>query len=364
MNEPSNEALLLSAINNGQDLHSEKFDYKSTFLNCIEPDRENARFFPAIMVSDADARLFIERKISKRQLAKSYDAEEYVLIGKSLLINCLKHGTPDWNKANSGIDSIMELGSNILESDLIHAPTIYPLDSSNHYRIVTGHRRFFALLYANGSDSAAQFKVYSTKPYLLRTKQFVENASREDLSPHGKLQAFSNAMFELEGLNNVRLRISEKKLTVRDSATKLGISMGAFDNYNVLTRYPSVITSYENGLRQTFMKVKKIVLDTEAKYRLLHDKKQLNIGDKKTISSQIDDILNGNIIEQQSVSEQVKIKSIQSPKIVKTLLESNILEMDIGIVWDDIDWESAKEVKNTVNFVIDFLHKKIDTVNS
>ncbi|MCG7542096.1 ParB N-terminal domain-containing protein [Pseudoalteromonas sp. OF7H-1] len=362
MNALSDETLLLNALNNGPDLPSENFEFKSIFLDSILPDAENARFFPAIAISDTDANAFINRKITKSQLAKQYGADGFILIGKSVLLNCLTYGTTDWKKANESIDSIVELGENIIESDLIQAPTVYPLDSDGRYKIVTGHRRFFALLYANGKGSAAQFKVYDSKPYLLKTKQFVENASREDLSPYGKLQAFSGAMHELDALNNARLKLGGKKLTVKQSASKLGISMGAFDNYNVLTRYSAVAESYKTGLKKTFINVKKIVLDTEKEYRHQYGKKQLNIGDKKEINNLLAKKLTG--IEQSlpKAPEKVKLNFSLSPTSIKKLLELNIFKLDTGINWLELDWNDGNQIQKAINQVVELLQSS-DNVN-
>jgi hypothetical protein len=91
-------------------------------------------------------------------------------------------------------------------------------------------------------------------------------------------------MMEIETLNVARLKIRLKKFTVKETAINLGISMGAYDNYNVLTRYSCILTAYESGLVAPFVKVKKFVLKVESEYKMVHDKSVLNINDKKNIS--------------------------------------------------------------------------------
>ena len=180
MNELQHEHLILSFLNNQENLLADSFSYQSIFLSSVMPDSTNARFMPAIFIEDNDAKLLVNRKITKKQLINKYQCEYHVLIGQSCIINCLEYGSADWKKANQTIESIMDLGNNISVSELIQAPTLYPVSDSK-YQILTGHRRFFALVYANGYGSAAQFKLYSTKPLLSKVKQFKENASREDL---------------------------------------------------------------------------------------------------------------------------------------------------------------------------------------
>ena len=354
MNNQKLDQLLLSTLNDQGELHTESFEYKSIFLSSVVADKTNARFLPAILIQDEDAKLFANRKISKNQLSKKYHAEDHVLIGKSCVINCLKYDSADWKKANVTINSIIELGNNISVSELIQAPTLYPI-SDGKFQVLTGHRRFFALVYANGYGSAAQFKVYNSKPLLTKVKQFQENASREDLSPHGKLMAFESAMSEIELLNIARLKTRHKKLTVREIASNLGISMGAFDNYNVLTRYSCVVSAYNEGLIAPFIKVKKIILDVESEYKTQREKSVLNITDKKNISDEIYSRLFDGKRTVTVDNKPFRVKPIKLSATIKTLLTSNIMELESGIDWDSIDWEDSAAVSRTLANVIEFL---------
>lgn len=355
MHESKYDQLILSSLNNKEKLHAESFDYQSVFLSSVRPDPTNARFFPCIFIDDDHARQFTSRKISKKDLVNIYHAEEHVLIGKSCMINCLKHGSSDWNKANQTIESIMELGNNISVSEIIQVPTIYPLENGQ-YQILTGHRRFFALVYAKGYGASTQFKLYADKPLLTKVKQFQENASREDLPQYGKLLAFLSAITEIDTLNTARLKAGMKKLTIRDTAANLGISMGAFDNYNVLTRYPCVLDAYENGLSFSFVKSKKMVLTVEGEYKARHDKSVLNVTDKRNINEEIASRLQGRKSGQPAASK-FKFKPITSPSTIKTLLTCNITELDTGVDWQDIDWQDPGQVSNMMTTVIDYLEK-------
>lgn len=247
-------------------LIDQQYDYKSIFISKILPDESNPRFFPCVIISDLHAHQLVTRKLSKAQLVALYDAKDKVAIGKSCLVNCFTQNTQEWKKANRSIESILDLARNVAVSEIIQVPTIYP-EHNGTYRVLTGHRRFFAMVYANGINGAAYFKVYNEKPILPKTKQFQENASREDLPQYGKLQAFQDAMMEVETLSTSRIRLGKKQLTVRETASMLGVSMGAYDNYNVLVRYPAVMDAYSNGNTLPFLKMKNIVLTTEANYK-------------------------------------------------------------------------------------------------
>lgn len=358
MNDLQFEHLLSSSLNDEKNLLGESFSFESIFLSSIIPDSTNARFMPAIFIEDNDAKLFVSRLITKRHLIEKYQAENHALVGHSCIINCFNNGSNEWKQANQTIESIIELGNNISVSELIQTPTIYPVDNKK-YQILTGHRRFFALVYANGYGSAAQFKLYKSKPLLSKVKQFQENASREDLPQYGKLIAFENAMIEISTLNTARLKLGMKKLTIKETANTLGISMGAYDNFNVLTRYSCIISAYESGLSISFIKIKKMILTVEAEYKAEHEKAILNITDKNKISEELKVRLSGKKTINQ-IPNKIKFRGITSTNTVKTLLTKNMTDLETGIDWEDIDWEDRNAVSNILSKVIEFLESKVE----
>lgn len=364
LNKISLEQELSSVLNskNSEDFLKEQlYEYKSIFLNRIFPDVSNPRFFPAIIMSNQHAFQVVTKQLTKQQLINIYDAEDNVIIGKSCIVNCCKYGSNEWKKANVSIESIIELGDNVAVSEIIQVPTIYPTEDGN-YQVLTGHRRFFAMLYANGIDSAAHFKVYNSKPILQKTKQFQENASREDLPQYGKLSAFQDAMLEIETLNTSRKRIGKKALTVKEIASTLGISMGTFDNYNVLTRYPFVIGAYENGNSESFVRMKRLVLKVESEYKKEHQLTKLSITDKKTIDNEIKKHLNDEVSSTKvnsskikSSKKQYKFESIESPYVIEKLLKTNVCELECGVDWNSVDWSNPEDVNKSLKQLVEFL---------
>ncbi|MCF2857600.1 hypothetical protein L1286_08970 [Pseudoalteromonas sp. SMS1] len=342
----SRDDLILATLNSSEQLHSENFEYKSLFLNFILPDETNARFLPCVFIENEHAKQYQERRVTRKQLIDLYDANYKVIIGKGCILNCLEHGTHNWKKANQTIESIIELGENIAVSEMIQVPTVYPVGDSR-YQILTGHRRFFALLYTFGIDCAAQFKVYEERPLLYKVKQFQENASREDLPQYGKLQAFISAMNEIEGVEQAKLKIGKKKLTVKDKAKHLGISMGAFDNYNVLTRYSDVVKAYEDGLCESFIKVKKIVLGCEVEYKVENNKTVLSQKDKECIASRISAKISAKHGRDRR-EKAYNLPKITQPKALKKLLFSNANHLDSGVDWDALDWTDHDEINGAL----------------
>jgi hypothetical protein len=331
------------------------FTYKVLFLNRVEPDKTNFRYFPAIIIDDEHAMLFIKRKLTKRQLVNLYNGEDHVLVGKSCFINCLKYDSPEWRKVNKNVDSITELANNILLSDLIQAPTLFPLENEN-YQVLTGHRRFFALIYSKGNHAPAQFKVYNQVPLLQKIKQFQENSSREDLPQYGKLSAFNAAKMEIDALSQANKQLGRRTISVRQTVSIMGISMGAYDNYNVLTRYPSVLTAYENGLAFSFLKTKKLVLDIENAVKGEQDSPTLNVIGRRKINERLKRLLAGEVVSGKA-SKAFRFKKIKSANTVEKLLASNIMSLDTGIIWDEVDWQDTSKVNELMNKVIDYLEK-------
>ena len=367
MNSISLEQELASILNSQYSenfLKEQLYDYKSIFLNRVFPDKSNPRFFPAIIMSDKHAYQVVTKQLTKQQIINIYNAEGHVVIGKSCIINCCKHGSNEWKKANKSIESIIELGENVAVSEIIQVPTIYPTVDGD-YQILTGHRRFFAIIYANGIDGAAHFKVYKSKPVLQKTKQFQENASREDLPQYGKLRAFQDAMLEIEVLNTARKRVGQKPLTVKEKASTLGISMGAFDNYNVLTRYPAVIEAYENGESTSFVKMKKLIVECEKKsingedIKNVKTRKRLNSKLKELISQGVESVSlaknKANSVKARAAS--FEIKDLQSLEAVRVLLTSDISNFEVGVDWKNINWEDEQEVKEVIKKAVAYANK-------
>lgn len=347
------------------------YSYQSIFLSKIVSDNTNPRFLPAIIISNIHAYQFVSRHLTKQQLLNIYNAEDKVIIGKSCIVNCCKYGSISWKKANKTIESILELAANVAVSEIIQAPTIYPVES-NGYKILTGHRRFFAMIYNYGVEGAAHFKVYNSKPLLLKTKQFQENASREELPQYGKLKAFQDALYEVEILNKSKQRLGQKTLTVKEISSLLGISMGAFDNYNVLTRYPSVITAFENGNSEPLVAIKKFILKTENTYKKKHNISKLDVHDKKEINRLLKAYFNP---EDTSVklldltksslktkSTHYKLGNIESSFVIETLLTKNVCEIDCDIDWQSVNWKDPNELNRTLKILIDYL-VKMDPTN-
>lgn len=358
------ESKLISVLNSqsGNFAKDELYSYESIFITKIIPDDSNPRFLPSIIISDIHSYQFTSRHLSKNQIINIYNGENKVLIGKSCIINCFKYGSSQWKKANKTIESILELAENVAVSEIIQVPTIYPIEHQR-YKVLTGHRRFFAMIYNDGIDSAAHFKVYNNKPLLLKTKQFQENASREELPQYGKLIAFIDALNEVDILIQAKIKLGQKTLTVRDKANLLGISMGAFDNYNVLTRYSSVIKSFEDGNSEPLLKVKKLVLKTEKDYQKRYNKPKLNIEDKikinKLLSTYFESAAQTVKFDEPSIvskSKVYKLGNFESSTVIKTLLTTNICELQCGVDWSHIDWNNSDEINNAIAIVVEYLN--------
>ena len=352
-----NDQLFVSSHSNSEkELETESFIYQSISLSSITPDDIYARFFPVKFIEDEDARLFTARKITTSQLTTKYDAGGCVLIGQSCIVNCLEYGTSDWKKASRIIDSILEITNNISASEVTPVPTIYPIADSK-FQILTGHKRFFALVYVEGYGSTAEFKLYNSKPMLTKVKHFREISRKEGYPQYKKLIVFISAMIEVDTLNNARLKAELEKHTIVETATVLGLSVTDYESYNALIRYPCVIDAYESGFRDSFAKTKKIVLETESDYMEKHDKSVLNLMDNRFINNEI----KTKLLDKKQANETTRvfeIKPVVSSDAIKTLLSTNVLELDVGVDWKNMDWKDRVLVSESIAKVIDILESK------
>jgi hypothetical protein len=142
----------------------------------------------------------------------------------------------------------------------------------------------------------------------------------------------------------------------------LGISMGAFDNYNVLTRYPFVIEAYENGNSESFVRMKKLILKIESEYKEEHQLTKLSITDKKAIDNEIKKHLNDEVSSTKvnrakikSSKNQYKFESIESPYVIEKLLKKNVCELECGVDWNSVNWSEPEDVNKSLKQVLEFL---------
>ncbi|WP_462160788.1 hypothetical protein [Pseudoalteromonas maricaloris] len=92
----------------------------------------------------------------------------------------------------------------------------------------------------------------------------------------------------------------------------------------------------------------------ENDYKVQHDKKVLNIGDRKAIGAKISDALEGKAAT--SIKKQnYIIKNISSSSLLKKLLFTDISELDLGVDWENINWEDRAQVTTLIAEVIEFL---------
>jgi hypothetical protein len=79
--------------------------YQSIFFSSVQPDKDNGRLLPSILIEDGHAKQFISRKLSKKQLVDIYNGGNYVFIGKSCIVNCFQYDSQELMKANKTIES-------------------------------------------------------------------------------------------------------------------------------------------------------------------------------------------------------------------------------------------------------------------
>lgn len=158
---------------------SENFD--RVFLEDVSPDPENPRLFNL----DVDAITKLPKLNEIYEQNKQEQIEDDITTLQQQIYDIMSLSERPESKDVS--EALMNLALDIYHNVLIQPITVYPLNEYHtKFRIITGHRRYFASLIAgNKSISAKIIK----KPERLRQLQYSENESRADFTPYEHLCA-------------------------------------------------------------------------------------------------------------------------------------------------------------------------------
>lgn len=139
------------------------------------------------------------------------------------------------------IESILGLAATIQKSGQQTSIEVYREGSM--YRVVAGERRYWAARVAGLPDLHA--KVLPTKPERLRLKQYLENASREDLTPVETLTALEQVVGEAA-------RVNDPIGNLKAFQTQTGLPKTSAARWWAVLRAPAdVRKSFESGVLTT-----------------------------------------------------------------------------------------------------------------
>jgi len=85
------------------------------------------------------------------------------------------------------------------------------------------------------------------------------------------------------------------------------------------------------------------------------------IVDEQTSDEKISDEIKAQLTKSNhphTLTKTFKLGSIKSLKTIKSLLTTNIMSLDLGIVWDDVDWDDYSTVSTVMATVVDYLEHR------
>jgi ParB family chromosome partitioning protein len=276
-----------------------------------------------------------------------------VVCEKGLLENRLDKSDPQCTQVDDEIEKIIALAENIKELGLIHPITVWRANTTN-YPVVTGHRRYYALRYLYGTNVKVRCKIHFERPSNLKAQRHAENFLRMNLPPAQALDSFIQARTEmapdLEGL-----KATEAGQLV---CKRLGMSNALRYRYEKLAQYEKEISAlFKSKLFNSINAADEFVKECEKCFK----------SNSEEVSAYLQKILkSGKVVSPQpkKAKKSSAKKYFTLPKIrvehsqaVKRLLTEDVTTLDIGVDWDNVDFEDPAHVEMLLERLIIHLTK-------
>lgn len=324
-----------------QPLFSTSSEVDRILMDYIQPQADNPRYLPV--------------KIPRDNNPETLSAlDDCVVCEKGILENRLSKDNPRFNIIDIEVEKIKELAESLRHNELIQPITVWRANMSN-YPIVSGHRRYYAIRYLYGGTVKVKTKIYPSKPKNIGVLRHIENFSRRDLTAPDTLKSYMAAISELSTASDEEA-FKRNKLSI--VCTNLGISKTHYYRLEKLADYSEqVFAIWESGLD-----VGLNVLSAEIKKAEQH-------GGEKSVSAYLDSLQKNKkfhiFLEPTKPKGRGRTKQfISLPKVkventgvVKRLLTEDMTKLDIGIDWDDVDFDDALKVEQVLKKVIASLSK-------
>lgn len=323
----------------------------------ISPDSENAREFPVVKPSGEE--MFISQEKNKNAA--------YVVLDKGIIENKTPEDHPLYGHIQKQVEEISLLAKQIKSSGggLYQSIEVYRVGGTD-YRIVYGHRRFYAVVFLVGWDGTWNFKVHRNNPKFPKVRQFVENNSQSGLAFYEKLKAFKMAYEEITS--------ADANLSSDQEMEALGIKRSSYYELRKWIQYPILIETcrigYDIVTRRSISEIftrnpdldeGTLKLELATLFRANHRSIPEFLGIKLDAKNETQS--HGNNTQRNRIRRNkfFKAPKIKSSYAIKKLLTSDVTQMDIeGIQWDTVDWEDREQVNECLDKTIKALESLKD----
>ena len=308
-------------------------------VDYIQPQSDNPRYLPV--------------KFAKRDDPESIASlTDCVVCEKDIIENRLDKSNPRYDAVNAEIEEIKGLAETLKHSELIHPIAVWRKNMSD-YAIVAGHRRYYAIRYLYGGLIKVKVKIYAEKPRNISVLRHIENFSRNDLTLPDALSSYSNAVTELENIEQNKLETNRASIVT----SYLGIGRTTFYRYDKLHDYRQhVMPLLENRIVESLRGLYEEIIKAEEKGREEVEKYLVELLNNKKFSK----YLQAPTIKKAGRTKQYislpKIK-VNQTSAIKRLLKEDVTQLELGIDWDKVDFDDPKMLEATLKELIKSLTK-------
>jgi ParB family chromosome partitioning protein len=313
------------------------YRFESVLLDYLQPNPKNPREFLILSASNDNS-----------------DKKGVSFTKGDFTIHCQK-SDPDYKSIVHEVEQIIRLAKQLEKEDLIQPITVWQRSTSN-YPIISGHRRYCALIFLFGVLTPVKIKIYNEEPAHPSTLTFIENNQRKSLNPLGLITSFTQAYNELTSDSSV-------PKTSSNLIQHLGMSKTNYYRYKSITEFLPVVTPLLEREGVISFKELEWVLNQIKNFEVIKRDKLLDLfvkqklknpslDSKKVITTIIDSHDNEAAVSVTPSQKGRKSKYFQFPKVMLTekesierLFKEDVTKIDCGVDWKSINFGDASEVK-------------------
>lgn len=308
-------------------------------VDYIQPQSDNPRYLPV--------------KFAKRDDADSIALlTDCVVCEKGLIENRLDKGNPRYDAVDTEIEEIKGLAETLKHSELVHPIAVWRKNMSD-YAIVAGHRRYYAIRYLYGGLIKVKVKIYAEKPKNINVLRHIENFSRSDLTLPDALNSYSNAVTELESIEEEKLSKSRASVVT----SYLGIGRTTFYRYDKLHEYRELVMPLlENKIAESLRGLYEEIIKAEQEGREEVEKYLRSLLSERKFLK----YLQAPVVKKAGRTKQfislprVKVDNVQA---IKRLLTEDVTQLELGIDWDNVDFNDPVILEKALKELLKSLSK-------
>ncbi|GFD79434.1 hypothetical protein KUL118_22960 [Tenacibaculum sp. KUL118] len=308
-------------------------------VDYIQPQPDNPRYLPV--------------KFAKRDDADSIASlTNCVVCEKGLIENRLDKSNPRYDAVDSEIEEIKGLAETLKHSELVHPIAVWRKNMSD-YAIVAGHRRYYAIRYLYGGLIKVKVKIYAEKPKNINVLRHIENFSRSDLTLPDALNSYSNAVTELESIEDEKLSKSRASVVT----SYLGIGRTTFYRYDKLHEYREfVMPLLENKIAESLRGLYEEIIKAEQEGRVEVERYLKSLLSQKKFSKYLQAPVVKKIGRSKQFISLPRVK-VNNTSTIKRLLTEDVTQLDLGIDWDSVDFNDPVMLEKALKELFKSLSK-------